>query len=50
MQRKKTSKKSLEINPDLTEAIVSMAELYSVTGKTEEACNWLEKAIKKGLS
>ena len=29
---------------------MSMAELYAVTGKTEDACNWLEKAIKKGYN
>jgi hypothetical protein len=29
---------------------MSMAELYSVTKKTEDACQWLEKGIKKGYN
>jgi Flp pilus assembly protein TadD len=41
-------KKALEFNSDLIDAIMSMAELYSVTRKTEYACKWLKKGIEKG--
>jgi tetratricopeptide (TPR) repeat protein len=43
-------KKALELNFDNINAIMSMAEFYSMTTKPEDACKWLKKAKDKGYN
>jgi hypothetical protein len=41
-------KKALELNPHLNRAYYNMACIFSLQGRTEEACIWLKKSVEKG--